>query len=64
MVAGLVLGIQNRFSPEVLGILASQALAWTLVEIVFLMVVLYVINVRTNLKTLDMFAFTGYKFVG
>uniref|UniRef100_A0A1B6E7H8 Protein YIF1 n=2 Tax=Clastoptera arizonana TaxID=38151 RepID=A0A1B6E7H8_9HEMI len=64
LVAGLVLGTQGRFSPEVLGILASSALAWTMVEIVIEWVTLYVINISTHLKTLDLLAFSGYKYVG
>lgn len=64
LVAGLVLGTQNRFSPEVLGILASSALAWTVVEIAIEMVTLYVINISTRLKTLDLLAYAGYKYVG
>lgn len=33
LTAGLVLGMQDRFSPEQLGILGSSALAWWLVEL-------------------------------
>ncbi|XP_071453977.1 protein YIF1B-A [Hetaerina americana] len=64
VVAGLVLGTQNRFSPEMLGIQASSALAWSLVEIVVEFLTLYIANIKTNLKTLDLLAFAGYKYVG
>lgn len=64
LVAGLVLGTQNRFTPEILGIQASSALAWTIAEILVELVTLYVTNIQTNLKTLDLLAFAGYKFVG
>nr|CAD7416398.1 unnamed protein product [Timema poppensis] len=64
LLAGLVLGMQNRFSPEVLGIQASSALAWTVVEIVLEIVTLYVTNIQTKLRTLDLVAFGGYKYVG
>lgn len=64
VVAGLVLGTQNRFSPEMLGIQASSALAWSLVEIVIEFLTLYITNIKTNLKMLDLLAFAGYKYVG
>ncbi|XP_063231554.1 protein YIF1B-A isoform X3 [Bacillus rossius redtenbacheri] len=64
LVAGLVLGVQDRFSPEVLSIQASSALAWTVVEILAELVTLYITNIQTKLKMLDLLAFGGYKFVG
>ncbi|KAJ9574724.1 hypothetical protein L9F63_008094, partial [Diploptera punctata] len=64
LVAGLVLGMQDRFSPEVLGIQASSALAWMVIEIIVELITLYVTNIQTNLKTLDLIAYGGYKYVG
>lgn len=64
LVAGLVLGTQNRFSPEMLGIHASSALAWLIVEILIEVVTLYITNIKSNLKTLDLLAYGGYKYVG
>lgn len=63
-VAGLVLGMQQRFSPEQIGILASSALAWCLVELAVYSCTLYIIHVETSLRTLDLVAYSGYKFVG
>lgn len=60
----MALGTQNRFTPEVLGMLASSALAWTVVEILVALVTLYITNIQTNLKTLDLIAYSGYKYVG
>jgi len=64
LVAGLVLGMQDRFSPEMLGIHASSALAWTVFEIIVELVTMYITNIQTNLKTLDLIAYGGYKYVG
>lgn len=64
LVAGLALGTQSKFSPEALGILASSALAWTVVEIVIALLTLYISSIDTLLKTLDLLAYSGYKFVG
>ncbi|XP_011695837.1 PREDICTED: protein YIF1B [Wasmannia auropunctata] len=62
--AGLVLGVQGRFTHEQLGILASSALAWGLIELLVHMVSLYVMNLQTSLATLDLLAYCGYKYVG
>jgi len=63
IVAGLLLGMQKRFSPEQLGIQASSAMAYSIFELVIYSLALYVMNVKTSLKTLDLLAFTGYKYV-
>lgn len=64
LVAGLVLGTQHRFSPEQIGILASSALAWCIVELAVYSSALYIANIQTSLRTLDLLAYSGYKFVG
>ncbi len=53
-----------RFTPEELGIQASSALVWLVIEILAVMLTLYVMNIQTTLKSLDLIAFTGYKYVG
>ncbi|XP_034660180.1 protein YIF1B-A isoform X2 [Drosophila subobscura] len=63
IVAGLLLGMQKRFSPEQLGIQASSAMAYSIFELVIYSIALYVMNIKTSLKTLDLLAFTGYKYV-
>jgi hypothetical protein len=47
-----------------LGIQASTALAWTVFEVLVELITLYVMNIQTNLKTLDLLAYGGYKYVG
>lgn len=64
VVAGLVLGMQNRFSPEQFGIQSSSALAWCLLELAVYSCTLYIGNIQTSLRTLDLLAYSGYKFVG
>lgn len=64
LVAGMALGTQNRFAPEVLGMLASSALAWTVVEILVALFTLYLTNIQTKLRTLDLIAYAGYKYAG
>ncbi|KAK2575440.1 hypothetical protein KPH14_011178 [Odynerus spinipes] len=62
VLAGLVLGAQERFSPEQLSILASSVLAWGIIELVVHTISLYVMNLETSLATLDLLAYCGYKY--
>uniref|UniRef100_A0A4W3K115 Protein YIF1 n=1 Tax=Callorhinchus milii TaxID=7868 RepID=A0A4W3K115_CALMI len=64
LVAGLALGTQSRFSPEVLGIQASSALVWLVMEVLAVLLSLYLVTVNTDLTTIDLVAFAGYKYVG
>lgn len=62
VLAGLVLGMQDRFTPEQLGIQASSALAYSIFELVVYSITLYVTNIPTTLKSFDLLALAGYKF--
>ncbi|XP_052008539.1 protein YIF1B isoform X1 [Xyrauchen texanus] len=64
LIAGLALGTQNRFSPEILGIQASSALVWLIIEVLAVLLSLYLVTVNTDLTTIDLVAFSGYKYVG
>lgn len=62
VLAGFILGMQERFSPEQLGIQASSALAYNIFELIVYTITLYVSNINTTLRTLDLVAFSGYKY--
>lgn len=62
LAVGVLLGIKDKFSPEVLGVISSQALAWVVLELLIHSVTLYVSNIDTRLKLMDLLAFIGYKF--
>ncbi|XP_012520975.1 PREDICTED: protein YIF1A isoform X1 [Propithecus coquereli] len=64
LLAGMALGIQKRFSPEVLGLCASTALAWVVMEVLALLLGLYLATVRSDLSTFHLLAYSGYKYVG
>uniref|UniRef100_UPI00398E5289 protein YIF1B isoform X2 n=1 Tax=Pristiophorus japonicus TaxID=55135 RepID=UPI00398E5289 len=64
LVAGFALGTQSRFSPEVLGVQASSALIWLVIEVLAILLSLYLVTVNTDLTTIDLVAFAGYKYVG
>lgn len=64
LLAGIALGIQQRFSPEVLGLCASTALVWIIIEVLVMLFSLYLLTVHTDLSTFDLIAYSGYKYVG
>lgn len=64
VVAGLALGTQEKFTPEQLGITASSALAWGIIELLIHIITLYVMNLETSLRYLDLLAYCSYKYVG
>lgn len=63
LTAGYILGSQNRFSPEQLGMQASSAMGWSLVEIGILFIALYLTNTSSYIKMFDLIAFCSYKYV-
>ena len=64
LTAGLILGTRNQFTPEKLGIEATSAMAWTVFEVIVQLLTLYIANISTNLRTLDLIAYSSYKYVG
>lgn len=64
LLAGITLGTQNKFSPEQLGVQASSALGWLVLEVIVLLLTTYIMNIQTDLGYLDFLAFCSYKYVG
>lgn len=56
--------VASRFSPELLGVQASSALVWLIMEVLAVLLSLYLVTVNTDLTTIDLLAFSGYKYVG
>lgn len=54
----------HRFSPDILGLQASSALAWLTLEVLAILLSLYLVTANTDLTTIDLVAFLGYKYVG
>uniref|UniRef100_A0A3B5MIQ3 Protein YIF1 n=1 Tax=Xiphophorus couchianus TaxID=32473 RepID=A0A3B5MIQ3_9TELE len=52
------------FSPEVLGLCASTALVWIIIEVLVMLLSLYLLTVHSDLSTFDLIAYSGYKYVG
>ncbi|KFD48730.1 hypothetical protein M514_10360 [Trichuris suis] len=64
LTSGLVLGVQNRFSPEKLGLLCSTTLAWLIAENLVITVTRYAMVISESLNFWDTLAYSGYKYVG
>ncbi|XP_059574501.1 protein YIF1A isoform X2 [Alligator mississippiensis] len=64
LLAGMALGLQDRFSPEALGLWARRALGWALAELLALLLGLYVAAAPGALGLCDLLAYSGYKYVG
>lgn len=43
---------------------ASSALVWLIMEVLVVLLSLYLVTVNTDLTTIDLVAFSGYKYVG
>ncbi|KAK7471040.1 Protein transport protein yif1 [Stygiomarasmius scandens] len=64
LIAGFHSGIQSRFHPKILGESASSALGVIIVDVVFVYIACYFLDVRGSGQALDIIAYSGYKFVG
>uniref|UniRef100_A0AAF5CW75 Protein YIF1 n=1 Tax=Strongyloides stercoralis TaxID=6248 RepID=A0AAF5CW75_STRER len=64
LLSGLVLGIQQRFSPEQLGVTASNVLIYLFLENVIIVVSRYIMNLSNALGFWHSLAYSSYKYVG
>ncbi|PAV90754.1 hypothetical protein WR25_01614 isoform C [Diploscapter pachys] len=64
IVSGFVLGTQGRFSPEILGMLTSNALIWVIIENFIIFVSKYLMNISQTMSVWHALAYSTYKFVG
>ncbi|KAG7278662.1 hypothetical protein CRUP_014017 [Coryphaenoides rupestris] len=52
------------YMHELLGVQASSAFVWLIMEVLAVLLSLYLVTVNTDLTTVDLLAFSGYKYVG
>lgn len=64
IVTSVILGLESRFHPEVLGLRASRALAIIVVELAAIKLGTYLLNIQGDHTMMDLLAYSGYKFVG
>merc|ERR1712048_995180 len=63
LLAGINLGRHDHFTPETLGSNLSSGMGWLIFELLVVLFVIYLISVRTDMKTYDILSYLGYKFV-
>ena len=63
LAAGSIFGLKNSFSPEKLGIQASYALFWLILEVALCLMILYLMNIRNTLGFFHLISYCSYKFV-
>ncbi|KAL5967048.1 Protein YIF1A [Taenia solium] len=63
VVAGVSLGVEGRFAPDLLGILSSQSFGWLILEVCVLTLALYLLNIQSSLGCLDLLAYCGYNMI-
>jgi len=63
LLTGYLLGMQERFSPEVLATTASSALTCLVLELVVVYLATSVLSIASSLCKWDLVAFSSYKFV-
>lgn len=63
LVAGFLIGTTGDFSPEKLGVQASYALAWLIMEVLIVRLALYLMGISSSLGFFHLLAFSSYKFV-
>jgi len=64
LLLGLILGKHGEFSPELLSVQASRVLAWELIVVAIEVLTMYIMNIQSSLRTLDLTAYSGYKYFG
>ncbi|KAF9168749.1 hypothetical protein DFQ27_003645 [Actinomortierella ambigua] len=64
LLVGISAGTSNSFRPDILGPTASSALAVILLEFFLIKLCIYLLNITSEVSTLDLLAYSGYKFVG
>uniref|UniRef100_A0AAF5PV38 Protein YIF1 n=3 Tax=Wuchereria bancrofti TaxID=6293 RepID=A0AAF5PV38_WUCBA len=64
LISGFVLGIQKRFTPEQLGIITTNALAYLIFENLIIIITRYIMNISESLTFWHSLAYSSYKFVG
>jgi len=63
LAAGSIFGLKNAFSPERLGMQASYALFWLILEVAICLMILYLMNIRNTLGFFHLISYCSYKFV-
>merc|ERR1712048_100423 len=63
LLVGIKVGQDQHFTPDQLGASLSTGLGWIIFEVLIVSFVMYLISLRTDMKTYDVVSYLGYKFV-
>jgi len=63
LLVGIKVGQGGDFNPDQLGASLSTGLGWIIFEVLVVSFVMYLISLRTDMKTYDVVSYLGYKFV-
>jgi hypothetical protein len=66
LMIGTIMGMEDRFKPDVLTMTASTALFFMIVQVMFLRLGMYLLNINLQeppLYLTDLIAYCGYQFV-
>ncbi|KAK5131728.1 hypothetical protein LTR08_000617 [Meristemomyces frigidus] len=64
LLSTLLAGLSGNFQPQLLGITFTNATSIILLELVFLWLGRYLLNIHSESQIYDLVAYSGYKFVG
>jgi len=64
LLSTLLYGLAGKFNPEQLGITASFAFSFVILEIMVIKIGCYLLSINNDSQLLDLVAYSGYKFVG
>lgn len=64
LLAGVVTGSRGEFHPDNLGMTASKSLGIVFIEFCMIKLGTYLLNITGKGTVVDLFSYSGYKFVG
>lgn len=64
LLSALYAGLHKRFNPELLGITSSKAFGVIFVDFMVIWFGCYILAIQGQGQTVDIFAYSGYKFEG
>ncbi|KAG9019507.1 hypothetical protein FRB90_001168 [Tulasnella sp. 427] len=64
LLTAVIAGMNKRFHPEVLGVALSKALVVLIMDVAFVKLGCYTLNIQSPAQVVDLAAYGGYKFVG
>lgn len=64
LLSSVLAGLRGDFSPELLGVVGTKAFFVILLEFCFLKLGTYLLSISSESQFLDLFAYSGYKFIG